>query len=292
MNAAAKLDDIADPLDRVSRHIEANAFDALNLDALAEVAGLSTYHFARQFTARHGLSPMAYVRARRMALAAGRLCGAAPPALIQLAFDCGFESQEGFTRAFKRAFGVSPGRYRRATPRPSGTEIIMTAIAKALNLTMEPAPQLKPAFRVAGVSGVFNQTDKAGIPLLWNRLMPHMPVTGQASDRTFGVCCEAPGGEEGCMTYMAAVPLAADAPDPAGLEVMEVPEQTYLVFRQALDGSDLHPQMQAAAQEIWAERLPKSGYKLARGPDLEAYPEHFDPTRGGQSVEWWIPVQA
>ena len=49
--------------------------------------------------------------------------------------------------------------------------------------------------------------------------------------------------------------------------------------------------MQSAVKEIWGERLPKSGFKLANAPDLEAYPPEFTPGRAGY-VEWWIPVEA
>ena len=104
---------LADPLERAMAHVEAHAFEPMFLDGLAEVAGLSPYHFARQFNARYGLTPMAFVRARRLGLAARRLSAGEADSLVELAFDAGFESQEGFTRAFKRAFGVSPGRYRR-----------------------------------------------------------------------------------------------------------------------------------------------------------------------------------
>jgi AraC family transcriptional regulator len=107
-----------DPLERARRLVEESLFEPLTLTGLADAAGLSAYHFTRQFGARFGASPMAYVRARRLVAAADRLCGDASPTLIELAFDCGFDSQEGFTRAFKRAFGVPPGRYRRAGARP------------------------------------------------------------------------------------------------------------------------------------------------------------------------------
>ncbi len=89
---------------------------------------------------------------------------------------------------------------------------------------------------------------------------------------------------------MAAVAIEADAPAPEGLEIKDVPAQHYLVFRQTVDGSDLHTQMQAAGREIWGERLPKSGYQLARSPDLEVYPPDFTPGKPGW-VEWWIPVK-
>src|SRR5579863_6725323 len=98
---AAAMDDgapqranlFADPLERAMDHVEAHAFDPLTLVGLARVAGLSPYHFARQFNARFGLTPMAFVRARRLGIAARLLAGPRPPRLIELAFDTGFETQ-------------------------------------------------------------------------------------------------------------------------------------------------------------------------------------------------------
>ncbi|MFI4934468.1 MAG: helix-turn-helix domain-containing protein [Caulobacterales bacterium] len=88
MDATTRLaQESVDPIERARAHIEANAYETLTLSDLALIAGLSTYHFARQFNARFGVSPMAYVRARRMAQAADRLSGEKPPALVELAFD-------------------------------------------------------------------------------------------------------------------------------------------------------------------------------------------------------------
>lgn len=166
----------------------------------------------------------------------------------------------------------------------------MTDVAAPLRLTMEATPVKKPGFRVAGVSGVFDDASKSGIPMLWPRLTQKLPVAGQLGDESFGVCAGTTEAE-GCFSYMAAVPIAADAPAPDGLEVRDIPAQTYLVFRQETDGSYLHAQMQAAVREIWGERLPASGFKLADGPDLEAYPPGFEPDEPSH-VEWWIPVEA
>ncbi len=286
-DAAHRTIDSVDPLERARAFVEANGAEPLSLEALASVAGLSTYHFARQFTARFGISPMAYDRERRMALAASRLSDEKPPALVELAFDLGFESQEGFTRAFKRAHGVSPGRYRK---NPIREEVAAMSEVMQSRLTMSPAPVSKPGFRVAGFSGVFDETTRAQIPMLWPKLIQRLPLPGQVGDdASFGVCWPAEG-DAGCFRYLAAVPIAADAPAPAGVEVKDVPAQTYLVFRQETDGSALHPQMQAAVKQIWGERVPNSGFKLANGPDIEAYPPGFEPDRPSH-VEWWIPVE-
>jgi AraC family transcriptional regulator len=285
---------VDDPLDRARRHIDASLFEPLSLGQIADVAGLSAYHFSRQFGARFGASPMAYVRARRLSAAADRLCAGASPSLIDLAFDCGFDSQEGFTRAFKRVFGIPPGLYRRASARTSPSEIFVMPDSNEarIQLSQAPHPVRKGRLRIAGFAANFNETDKAGIPRLWDRLIERMPFEGGLGE-TFGVCsAAAPGSEPGAMRYMAGVHLAADAPVPEGLEMVDLAPQTYLIFRQVMDGGPLQPQMLAAAREIWGERVPKSGYKLAQVPDLEFYPADSNPDQAGAWVEWWVPVEA
>jgi AraC family transcriptional regulator len=279
----------ADPLERAMAHIRQHAAEPLALDELSRIAGLSPYHFSRQFTARFGQGPMAELRARRLAIAADRLTGPAPAPLVELAFDCGFESQEGFTRAFKRAFGVSPGRFRSRRPPPVRQEFwSMADLAPAPSLIMQPKPQSKPGLRMAGFSAIFDETNRHEIPALWPRLNERTPLPGQAGWETYGVCI---GESGGAFRYMAAVGLEVDAPAPEGVEVREISPQTYLIFRQELAGAELHPQMQAAAREIWGERLPRSGFTLAQSPDLEVYPADFRPGAPG-FIEWWIPVKA
>ncbi|HLY79022.1 MAG TPA: AraC family transcriptional regulator [Caulobacteraceae bacterium] len=292
MDDAAPLSTrIADPLERAMAFVEARAFEPLTLADIAAAAALSPYHFSRQFSARFGLTPMAFVRARRLGLAAKALASPTPPQLVDLAFDAGFESQEAFTRAFKRAFGVSPGRYRRGAALPTETTFMSDAAAVA-RVTQEPAPVKKPGFRVAGLSAVFDQSSKSNIPLLWRKLDPHLPLPGQlGGGAAYGVGCPTETAIEGCFRYAAAVPIDAGAPVPDGIEVFDIPAQAYLIFRLQTDGSELHPQMQAAMREIWGHRIPASGYKLRQGPDLEVYPPGFQDDRPA-GLEWWIPVEA
>jgi AraC family transcriptional regulator len=164
----------------------------------------------------------------------------------------------------------------------------------AVSLTQAPAPARKPALRIAGLGRDFTEATVAGIPALWDEFEPRLPLAGQQGDGTFGVCCAGPGQQnlQTGMHYVAGVEIAADTLPPEGFELVELPARSYLVFRGVMSGGPLHPQMQAAVHEIWGERVPKSGYRLARAPDLEVYPEDFAPDRAGAWVEWWIPVEA
>jgi len=80
---------------------------------LEAVAGLSRYELARQFRARHGTSPYRYSVLRRLDLARAELRRGRP--LVEVAFAAGFADQAHLTRAFRAAYGLTPGRYVRLT---------------------------------------------------------------------------------------------------------------------------------------------------------------------------------
>ncbi|MEJ1967402.1 MAG: AraC family transcriptional regulator [Rhizomicrobium sp.] len=278
----------SDFLAEVLAHIEAHREVPLTVAGLARVAGFSPYHFSRRFTARFGTSVMGHVRDVRLQSAALRLSGDAPPALADLAFDCGFESQEAFTRAFRRRYGVPPGQYRRQTPRPVPMEKAMPVPARVERLAdlVRRGP-----FTVAGPGALFNADNKSGIPALWPRLIRALPLPGQVDARTYGVCKMA-DAQEGSLRYIAGVEVTGDAKLPDGFERIALDAHAYAVFRLTLDGSPLHPQMQAAMPAIWGELLPRSGLKTVPAPDFELYPGDFEPMRKGSYVDMYIAVEA
>lgn len=79
---------------------------------LAGHAGLSRAAFARRFTTLVGRPPLAYLTWWRMTLAARLLATGDVPIRV-VAGRCGYSSEFAFAKAFKREYGVSPGRYRR-----------------------------------------------------------------------------------------------------------------------------------------------------------------------------------
>ena len=78
---------------------------------LAAVAALSRATFARRFTEQLGVAPLAYLTDWRMALAAERL-RATDDGLAGIAEAVGYTSEFSFAAAFKRRFGIAPGRWR------------------------------------------------------------------------------------------------------------------------------------------------------------------------------------
>jgi AraC family transcriptional regulator len=95
-------------LDYVEQHLEAD----ITVEDLANVACLSTCHFARMFASAVGLPPHRYVSQQRLKNAMALLAGGKSP-LSDIALRSRFSSQASFNRAFRRATGMTPGEYRR-----------------------------------------------------------------------------------------------------------------------------------------------------------------------------------
>nr|WP_189180271.1 AraC family transcriptional regulator [Microbispora rosea] len=85
--------------------------------SLAREAGMSRAAFAARFAALVGRPPMAYLTWWRMTTAA-RLLRDSGAGLAEIAARVGYSSEYAFGAAFKRVYGIAPGRYRRR-PSPS-----------------------------------------------------------------------------------------------------------------------------------------------------------------------------
>jgi AraC family transcriptional regulator len=80
---------------------------------IAEVVGVPPASLVREFRAHYQESPADCARRLRLDWAATRLAGSNDP-LALLSIEAGFVDQSHFTRAFKRQYGTTPGRYRSA----------------------------------------------------------------------------------------------------------------------------------------------------------------------------------
>src|SRR3984885_12090387 len=99
------------PAQKALWFIESHLADALTLDEVAAIGGVSRFHMVRSFAAATGLSVMRYVRARRLSEAARALASGAPD-ILALALEADYGSHEAFTRAFRDHFGVTPEAVR------------------------------------------------------------------------------------------------------------------------------------------------------------------------------------
>lgn len=92
-------------------HIEAHFGEACTLQTLADVAGLSRFHFVRMFGAVVGQSPNQFLINTRMRAASDRLLTTKTP-IAQIAFEVGFNDISHFYACFRDTFGCTPRQWR------------------------------------------------------------------------------------------------------------------------------------------------------------------------------------
>jgi AraC-like DNA-binding protein len=92
--------------------IHADPARDLTLDSLAREAGLSRSSLAERFTHLVGLPPMQYLARWRMQMAASLLVAGREP-IGRIAEAVGYDSEAGFSRAFRRLVGMPPASWRR-----------------------------------------------------------------------------------------------------------------------------------------------------------------------------------
>lgn len=85
--------------------------DGIRVDDIAAVAGVHPVHFARVFRQRYGETVGVFVRRLRVEWAQRRIAETDDP-LATIAQQAGYADQSHLTRAFRRHFGITPGRYR------------------------------------------------------------------------------------------------------------------------------------------------------------------------------------
>jgi len=277
------------PAQRALWYIESHLANALTLDEIAAIGGVSRFHMVRAFAAATGLSVMRYVRARRLSEAARTLAGGAPD-ILNLALEADYGSHEAFTRAFRDHFGVTPEAVRAAScvDKLRLQEPIMMDSTLTENL-QAPRFETGKAMLVAGVGERYNHANggTAAIPGQWQRYHQKVDeIPDRVGNVAYGVCCN--GDDSGNFDYIAGVEVSDFSNLPREFSRVRIPEQKYAVFTHSEHISTIR----RTVNTIWNHWLPESGLCVADAPNFERYDEKFDPATGSGGLEIWVPVKA
>jgi len=275
------------PAQKALWFIESHLADALTLDEVAAIGGVSRFHMVRSFAAATGLSVMRYVRARRLSEAARALASGAPD-ILALALEADYGSHEAFTRAFRDYFGVTPEAVR-GLKRLDNLRLQEPIVMDSTVIDNLQAPRFqtgKPLL-IAGLGERINQENKgAGIPGQWNRFhQSAQNIPDRVGKVAYGVCCN--GDDTGNFDYIAGVEVSDFSDLPREFSRVRIPEQKYAVFTHR----DHISTIRRTVNTIWNHWLPAAGLKAADAPNFERYDENFDPVIGDGGLEIWIPVK-
>ena len=268
---------------RVLQWIDDNISNELTADVIADAAGYSTYHFCRIFQWNVGYSVMEYVRQRRLALAVAEL--ATDRKLIEIAMDFGYKTHSGFSKAFKRHYGMSPETYRihATAEKPPLPDISRMNKYLVGGIVMQPKFVTQPARRLVGYALKTTNTDginRTAIPAFWDAYLSDGRVEKLhkadfiQSHAEYGACFpEDP--QNGIFSYVIGVEAKDNAVIPDDFHVCELPSATYAVFATPpCERSMFSKTIQGTWDYILNDWFPSSGYEYASGcVDYELYGE-------------------
>ncbi|MDE6850895.1 MAG: AraC family transcriptional regulator, partial [Lachnospiraceae bacterium] len=104
------------PLITPVAYLERHYQEAITVEQLAERSGLSVRHFNRLFQDTYHTSPGKYLLQYRIQKAENLLHYTNMP-IAEIAYQCGFNDSNYFSRQFHKIHGISPRQYREHTMR-------------------------------------------------------------------------------------------------------------------------------------------------------------------------------
>ena len=269
--------------------IEDNLTSDITAKDISDHIHYSPFYFQRVFRDVCGMSVGEYVRRRRLSRAAVELVRT-DKRILDLAVKYGYDSPDGFTRAFTRYHGSTPTDVREGKATVKDHPQLQTGYKKEGESEMEYRLEKKQAFKVMGISKIFDFEDSMEkIPLFWDEVLDApegSPVCGM-----YGICFDTPL-EGDRFRYMIADDLDVKTAEVKGLEVLEIPEYTWVVIPCIGPVPD---ELQAKNREIFSQWLPASDFEPAGEFDIEFYSDASRYELGTKDpkyyTEVWIPVK-
>ena len=289
--------------DYISRHIN----EEIALDGICQAAGYSKRHAFRLFKEVFNKTPFEYIRALRLTQAAQAIRSDAHASITEVAMHVGFNSHEGFTKAFKVRFnGVCPSQYRAHLPmayayfkpapvlkahllRQSKEFLAMAESQRTVTVTVVE----KPARKLVLMQGktawdYFSLNEEIGCDK-WELLAEH-PTPGAIDDAALVILpphMVKPGTAKAA--FGREVPADYSGTLPAGFDIIDLPACTYLWFTGAPYADDdwygqAYGELFATIESYKPERF---GYAYAKDEAPEF--NHGSSAEGGTRV--MVPVK-
>ncbi len=226
---------------RMQDYIAAHLAEEITLADLSREALLSPWYAHRIFREQTGCSPADYIRRLRLSRSALRLRDERIR-IIDAALDCGFESVDGYQRAFLREFGCNPKEYAK---RPVPLSLFTAYGVKFREFLRKERCEMngvksvfiqvveKPARKVIIKRGVnaaeyMSYCDEVGCDV-WGVLTSMKSLCGEP------VCLwlRPPFQKPGTSSYVQGVEVEDDwdGPVPQGFDIIRLPAAAYLMFQ-------------------------------------------------------------
>ena len=261
-----------DAVQRMQEYIEEHLAEEITLTELSGVSLYSPWHSYRLFKNYLGITPAEYIRRLRLSHSAIRLkkeqC-----LVIDAAYGCGFDSVDGYTRAFYKEFGCNPGEYVK-DPLPIALFIPYGVKFRELRKDIVDMENIRNVF-----VQVIHKPERKVIIKRGVRAVDYFDYCAEVNCEVWGILTsmDSLGGEPVCLwlpeeykkpgtsTYVQGVEVDPNyhGPIPEGFDIISLPAAEYL----AVQGEPFR-------EEDYSQAILSVQYSL----------NHYDPTVIG--YEW------
>lgn len=280
-------------LNQVLDYIEAHLTDDLSLEKISEFAGVSDYHFRKIFFYLSGLTLSEYIKNRKLSEANKDLLRGEK--VTDVAFKYGYQSLDGFTRAFKKWSGFLPSDVSKKGISKSFPKLSFIITVKG-GITMEFRIEEKPAFNLVGVSarvpmqfeGVNNEIVKLAMSITDAQKAEMHALQNIEPCEIINASYDADANflrEEGYLTHLIGV-LTTESQVSDLLVKVPVEACTWAVFP---NEGPFPSTLQETMARIYAEWLPSSNYEVINAPSF-SFTKMDKEKKDYAYSEIWIPV--
>jgi AraC family transcriptional regulator len=287
-----------DYLSRIQRgidYIEQHLNEDISSAEVANVAGISQWHFQRIFKALTKETLKTYIRSRRMSDTLDKLMRT-DARIIDIALEAGYDTQESFTRAFKQMFGLTPSEYRKLGDNSlflRKLELNADYLAHInQNLSLEPEIVVMHAMQLVGMRtsyyGPDSEKNSMGdkLSMLWKNFLGRVPEIEHLVPGTgYGIVRQTKERSD-LLEYFAAFEVTAIDKPPSSMEPVHLPQTVYAKFThkgkpEALDHT---------VNYIYSNWLLQSGRRHSYAADLEVYGREYKPGSDESVIYYAIPL--
>ena len=280
-------------LNQAIDYIENHLSEDLSLEDISNFIGISDYHFRKVFYYLSGLSLSEYIKYRKLSEANKDLLDG--ESVTDVAFKYGYQSIDGFTRAFKSWSGSLPSEVTKTGVSKSFPKLSFYIAVKG-GKNMDYNIINMPAFKFAGVSKrvpmQFEGENNAIIELaqsiteeqrnemhnLMNMDPKEIVNVSYEHDHNFMK-------DEGELTHLIGV-LTSEKNVSNRLDVIEVPSYTWAVFP---NEGPFPETLQNTYARIYSEWLPVSDYEVIQAPGF-SFTKMAEEKENYAYSEVWMPV--
>ncbi|WP_289138548.1 effector binding domain-containing protein [uncultured Brevibacillus sp.] len=255
-------------------YVEQHLTEELPITEIAAQAHFSAFHFQRLFQAICGFGVQEYVRKRRLSEAAVLLKESSKN-ILDIAVLYQYQSQEAFTRAFEKQFGMTPGKFRKSdVPLVYQTKMDFLTfrlkdkgemkVNKPTIMMLDEILIMGRSFRTSLQDEIYFE-EIPGFYHEFGRNQDFMRIPDKAApDMSYGISCDF--DDDGSFSFVVgeAVNKISDQV-PEGFVTMTLPAGKYAEFK-------VHgpvDQSQNIRRYIYGTWLPSSNYERREGPDFE-----------------------